>query len=404
MRYPFFVIAVAVSAWCSPPAPVQQTAPRIDRIGVNRINFVTGAGTAYNGVVDHTETPADGVTGWVGHLENRNGAFSLIDDHGSKYARIHLPERVIRMEPGEKGLAFRVTSIDNDAGGSCATGLGDDMLSTGAATCVDSVCSQAAAAMARGRDIPGVPCNGDGSYSGKAVIKALVVFTPAVASAHSMAQIWTETWFSQIETNAAFKVSRIDAKMELAQRSIGGARCLFQVAYSESGHSAIDLSHLLTAGDGELENVERLRIECRADFVMLLLENTDSSGRSCVMTRLTHDYAPYAKAVLRFDSLPISYNFTHELGHMMGGGHDVAVCHDSLCDYSHGWHFVAPDPTSGEPTTYKTMMAYTGARALNFSDPAIHYGGPFGPRTGSADANNARTLRITRGTVAAFSP
>ena len=152
-------------------------------------------------------------------------------------------------------------------------------------------------------------------------------------------------------------------------------------------------------GTGAGAQVRTLRDQCHADVAVMVLGRGDDAGKACIMEHLSAAFAPYAYAVVVASSASGNYTFAHEIGHIMGAGHDDRNDGNwlGMCSDSRGWHF---RDRRNKSRMWRTIMAYPpGTRALNFSDPAIRFiGGP----TGTATDNNARTLRMSAGTVATF--
>jgi hypothetical protein len=203
------------------------------------------------------------------------------------------------------------------------------------------------------------------------------------------------------ETNIAFKNSGVPARLVLATWPFG-SKCWYALSYDETTTNYTVhtyLNQLLDSTDPALGiPLRRKRNRCRADVVVLIVKKVDDySGVACRMLRLSPAHAPHAYAVVRLDSMTLDYVFTHELGHIMGGGHyEEADCRIGMCSYSSASSFAHGG------TTYSSMMAsdVTLPATLYFSGPDIYYSGT--TVTGSDQADNARTLRISARTVSQF--
>jgi hypothetical protein len=91
---------------------------------------------------------------------------------------------------------------------------------------------------------------------------------------------------------------------------------------------------------------------------------------------------------------------THEIGHLLGGGHNQedrgAEC---LYENSRGHDFTARDE-QGAIRHYGTIMSYKGdVRIKRFSNPDVRF---LGVPTGTSDANNARAVHDARFQVANY--
>src|SRR5438874_342985 len=224
-----FIVFLFMAATALAPVPPPSTAT-IDFISPGQIAFRLDHGVSYVGVVEYSEPAQNGVVaGWAGRLDTVQGSFSMIEEGHNRYARIHLPNKVIKLEPSPTQNGFQVTEIDTTHTAECATGRPPQAGVISAATAA-SPCSYATAQ-------PGDPCyaaeqamiadtptseracldNPAAGPGARVKIDALVVYTPAVAAAYGLAAIRREVFLSLLETNAAFTVSKINAQLRLAQ-------------------------------------------------------------------------------------------------------------------------------------------------------------------------------------------
>ena len=218
----------------------------------------------------------------------------------------------------------------------------------------------------------------------------LVVYTPAAR--RSVGNIAGVIDLAIGETNNALSRSGIDGHLRLARSA--------QVAYDEGGTDCeVVLRRATNRADGHMDQVHAMRDAVNADLVALLVDSTVTgcAGAAWLMYQNSTSERTYgfSLTVAKWANAP-SYTFTHEIGHNLGAGHDTyAPKSNGLFSYSHGYTSL-----SGR---WFTVMAYNDecddadvecSRILAFSNPTRG--------TGTAAADNARTLRQTAPTVASY--
>ncbi len=154
--------------------------------------------------------------------------------------------------------------------------------------------------------------------------------------------------------------------------------------FGQNGHSAA-LSFL-----GSDATVASLRDQYKADCVSIIIQGaTIPSGTLGLGSLLmVQGGVPSHQKTSVWHSAP-DETFSHEIGHNHGCGHDPGNG-NSIFAYARGNYF------TGSGTGYRTVMAYQksgfNTRAPVFSGPSIQYKGG---TTGSASADNAKTIGIT---------
>ncbi|GHT71358.1 hypothetical protein AGMMS50239_40480 [Bacteroidia bacterium] len=171
-----------------------------------------------------------------------------------------------------------------------------------------------------------------------------------------------------------------------------------EVDYMETNNPNTDLARLKNPEDGYADEAHALRTRYNADLVMLLLGNSTSNVAGAGYIK--DDESNWSKSgfsVVKEKWIANDYTMIHEIGHNFGCGHHTNTDNVSLYSYSHGY---AGNSSSGNFSTIMTYENVGGPRIPYFSDPYISYGGA---AIGSANANNAKTIRQIKGLIAAYS-
>ena len=172
--------------------------------------------------------------------------------------------------------------------------------------------------------------------------------------------------------------------------------------------------HLVRLGvpdDGYFDHIHELRDRLGADFVSLIVEDTDPDilgGKTCgmapVMQELSPDFAYLAFSVVSRECAGDNWTLAHEVGHNQGCAHDREnSSNEGLFSYSYGYHL------SGDTRGWGTIMAYDDAentwqRIGKFSNPnRSHDDVATGVPIGSpGEAHNVSTINSSRVLVAGF--
>lgn len=215
-----------------------------------------------------------------------------------------------------------------------------------------------------------------------------------------------------VETNTVYTNSGVAPRIRLVHA--------YEVVYTESGDSQIDLNRLRATADGFMDEVHGRRNTYAADLVLLLVNNLN--GNVCGRGYLFSGGDSEVFSVVRRACASGNLSFPHELGHNMGARHDWFVdattgsAPGGLSD-NHGRTYNAG--------SWRTIMAYNNhcsaqggscTRIPLFSNPDINYGGqPTGFVAGTntsctlsnlsnpdCDADNARVFDATANTIANF--
>jgi peptidyl-Asp metalloendopeptidase len=223
-------------------------------------------------------------------------------------------------------------------------------------------------------------------------IDVMVIWTPAARSAAGgSSAIQSVVDLAVANTNSAYGNSGVTQRVRLVYSG--------ELAHTESGIST-DLSRMVAASDGFLDQIPTMRNTYGADVVTLLGEGYTSAG-ACglgyLMTSVSASFAGYAFNVVDRTCAAGNLSYAHELGHNMGLHHDPANASGSPA-YSYAYGYQHPQGL------FRTVMAYacpSGAcpRVLHFANPSVNYSGM---PTGTASQNTALALNNTAPTVANF--
>jgi hypothetical protein len=154
------------------------------------------------------------------------------------------------------------------------------------------------------------------------------------------------------------------------------------ISYDEGKGQHFDHLYAMVDGKGPFADVHRLRDEKRADVVALIVDDAAGCGLS---TRVAAE-ADEAYVVVHHSCAALTYSIAHEIGHIIGARHDVALDPTSSpFPYGHGY-------VNG--TKWRDIMSYRQScsgcpRVPYWSNPAIKIRGE---RAGSTDADNARVI------------
>jgi peptidyl-Asp metalloendopeptidase len=251
-------------------------------------------------------------------------------------------------------------------------------------------------------------------------IRVLVVYTQAARlAAGGVNQIENHIQQAAGKTLQSFIESEIEIDLVLA-----GMR---EIAYAETGDLGADLNALQNPADGIIDVVHAWRDDEFADLVSLVVAwDDDDCYQSRHMALVGPAFAAQAFSVVRFDCLVDRLGFPMALGRNLGARLDWFT-DDGVLPFtdSHG-HIYIPEPV-GSQDGWRTVMTTDGLctawgvyceHLWRWSNPQLRYGvdGPWmGVPAGTniscwmgvdnnppCDADNARVLNQTAGTVANF--
>jgi len=225
------------------------------------------------------------------------------------------------------------------------------------------------------------------------VVDIMVVYTAEAATIAG----GTDGILSQIDlcitlSNQSFENSSINARLNLVHAT--------PIDYTDQNNAETNLSRLTNNPGGMFNTLYALRNTYSADIVVMIVDMMYGySGIANVMTTNTVAFESSAYAIVSYGESTSNFVFPHEVGHLMGAGHEN--CGDDwkgLYSYSHGY----------AGASYNTVMSAVRGRSRveYWSNPFINYPGdglPMGVTSaGCPSTNNAATLNGTINTVSQF--
>lgn len=243
-------------------------------------------------------------------------------------------------------------------------------------------------------------------YAGDEIIEIMVVWSEDAeeAAIRQGSSIQAEIALAVSLINTTYANSGINQRVSLVASS--AADYLSQESSIED-----DLYRLQSPNDGFMDGIHKLRQASGADCVSLITNGYPGNivGIGYALKPAVSGYFyNYAFAVVDRHAF-FNQTLTHELGHLMGAGHELdnpSSPGPQYYSYSSGFHYEA-DP--GEH--WHTMMSYQhygenndnpSYKISHFSNPVVDYGGNPTGLPGPDGNNNALTLNNTMSLVDSF--
>lgn len=228
------------------------------------------------------------------------------------------------------------------------------------------------------------PAGRPGATPKDITIDLLVAYTPQAA------QHYTDIKRDLIElavadVNQSFRNSGIDhVHVRLAHA--------YETDYVESGSHFEHVFRFADKGDGYMDEVHGLRDQHKADIAALIVHDPNGCGLSAAVA----PPADRAFTVVHHECAALSYSLAHEIGHLIGARHNLALDDDKR-PYPYGHGYV-------HGNEWRTMMSYEetcgGCQRLPiWSTPVLKVSGV---PAGDAMADNARVIAEGAARVAGF--
>ncbi len=197
------------------------------------------------------------------------------------------------------------------------------------------------------------------------------------------------TIFTAIDaTNTSFANSNINYRIELAYMGLTN--------YVESGNYRVDLNSFVSKNDGNIDAVHSLRNKYAADICILLTYEKNTCGIASGIGGGADN--AFCIVSVYNNCATANYSFGHEIGHLLGCRHDIAVDNTNTpFPYGHGY--------INSSKTWRTIMAYGNGcnncpRKNFWSNPDVSIGGI---PTGTENLqNNARVWNEQAYTIMGF--
>lgn len=215
-------------------------------------------------------------------------------------------------------------------------------------------------------------------------IRVIVAYTAAAALHY--ADIKTDLIpLALEEANQSFRNSGVgNVQLELAYA--------YQTPYVEEGTHFEHVFRIAKDRDGYMDEVHALRDRYAADVGVLIVD--DANG--CGLAAQVFARAERAFAVVNHECAANMYSLGHEIGHLIGARHDIALDNSSV-PFSFGHGFVAGK-------AWRSMMSYKDScdgciRLPLWSNPDAKVNGT---AAGDAASDNARVIAEQAARVAGF--
>jgi hypothetical protein len=218
------------------------------------------------------------------------------------------------------------------------------------------------------------------------VINVIVAYTGKAASKY--ADFERELIdFAIEEANQSFRNSNLgQVKLKLVRA--------YQTNYVEEGEHFDHLWRFADRGDGYMDEIHGLRDEYDADVAVLIVDDPKGCG---LATKVFAD-ADEAFAVVHHECAAMSYSIAHEIGHLIGARHELAM-DGALTPFPYGHGYVNA-PKWRDIMSYKESCGGCPRLPVWSSPNLLVRGEP----AGGPNADNVRVIAEQASRVASFRP
>ena len=332
----------------------------------------------------------------TGHVRHGGRIFNIKHMGGSHVALVETNESLMPQDHAPMRVRTRTRSDDPNAHDNPlvqradAGPLGEpkalDLFAPARKAWVRQQQQHASAADVAGHAKPllGAASSSRGAAGEDVVIDVIVAYTPKVATHY--ADVRRELVdLSIVEANDSFRRSSIgNVKLRLVHA--------YQTDYAEEGAHFDHVWRFADKGDGYMEEIHALRDKHRADVAVLIVDDPSGCG---LATRVYAD-ADDAFAVVHHECAAATYSLAHEIGHIIGARHDLAL-DKTMTPFAYGHGYV-------NGVKWRDIMSYKDScggcpRLPVWSSPHVTVDGEV---AGTPELDNARVIAEQAPRVAAF--
>jgi hypothetical protein len=353
---------------------------------------------AWHGMVDGTNAPAT-IMWWpgvamAGTVQHEGRIFSIKHMPGGTHTAVAVVEKSEnRMPPDHAPMSARLRADDPNLRDDPLVRQGDASKIRSLIESIGTPATERSQAQNQALRQPNVAqgdTRGSTTTMGEAAgpsditINVIVAYTKKVAS--NYADVRRELIELAIEeANQSFRNSNLGfVKLKLVHA--------YQTDYVEEGEHFNHLWRFVDKGDGYMDEIHGLRDKYDADVAVLMVDDPKGCGLS---TRVFAD-AGEAFAVMYHECAALTYSLAHEIGHLIGARHELAV-DTTMAPFPYGHGYV-------NGSKWRDIMSYKEScggcpRLPIWSSPNLMIRGQ---PAGTENEDNARVIGEQAARVANF--